>query len=224
MNALASLDPSDPVQAELDAAKLWLQDFTLNALDRQHAVLAHYLGALVQRAQGQDGRVRRLLLEKFSAKKQTLLDSLSAALQGAAGRDAAVALAPHSDTLAGLTQRLDQLRHIPTENIHNIAMGSRQELRSVISARSTWSRLGADKQLKQAQLQAPKNAGPLNSHRVALQALTAMRELSPDYFHRFITVIDTLVALEPSRAPAAQRQKVTKAKPIDAQGKATNRR
>jgi hypothetical protein len=44
--------------------------------------------------------------------------------------------------------------------------------------------------------QAPKNAGPINSHMLVLRALTLMREASPDYLNRFICYADTLLCLD----------------------------
>jgi hypothetical protein len=72
------------------------------------------------------------------------------------------------------------------------------ELKSVRLFRSTWSRLSADKQLNAALDQAPKNAGPINSHMLVLRSLALMREISPDYLSRFISYVDTLVHLEQS--------------------------
>jgi hypothetical protein len=57
-----------------------------------------------------------------------------------------------------------------------------------------------EKQVVHAFAQAPKNAGPLNSHVVALRALTQMRDLSPDYLHRFLSYVDTLARLDQSGA------------------------
>jgi hypothetical protein len=77
------------------------------------------------------------------------------------------------------------------------------ELKSVRMFRNTWSKLSADKQLKAALDQAPKNAGPINSHMLVLRSLALMRALSPDYFNRFISYADTLVHLEQSEKPKA---------------------
>ena len=44
--------------------------------------------------------------------------------------------------------------------------------------------------------QAPKNAGPINSHVVALRSLALMRDTSPDYLNRFMSYVDTLLCLD----------------------------
>ncbi|MBS1157762.1 MAG: hypothetical protein H6R15_181 [Proteobacteria bacterium] len=70
------------------------------------------------------------------------------------------------------------------------------ELKALSYFRSTWSQLNVEQQLAQALAQAPANAGPLNSHRLALQALTQMRDISPDYLKHFMSYIDTLFWLD----------------------------
>lgn len=71
-----------------------------------------------------------------------------------------------------------------------------RELKSLRQFRRTWSKLGVDRQLSHAAARAPDNAGPLNSHHLALQALKQMRALSPAYLERFMSYIDALQWLE----------------------------
>ena len=81
----------------------------------------------------------------------------------------------------------------------------RTELKSVRQFRSTWSRLSAQKQVSQALGQAPKNAGPINSHMLVLRSLGLMRSISPDYLNRFMVHVDTLLCLDEAdkgKAPA----------------------
>jgi hypothetical protein len=44
--------------------------------------------------------------------------------------------------------------------------------------------------------QAPKNAGPINSHMLVLRSLEKMRDVSPDYLNRFTLYVDTLLLLD----------------------------
>lgn len=74
--------------------------------------------------------------------------------------------------------------------------GARPELRTVRRFRDDLSRLSADRQVAQALEQAPKNAGPINSHMLVLRSLALMRDISPDYLSRFISYADTLLFLE----------------------------
>ncbi|WP_265949139.1 DUF2894 domain-containing protein [Dechloromonas sp. A34] len=70
------------------------------------------------------------------------------------------------------------------------------ELKALSYFRSTWSQLSVDQQLTQALAQVPDNAGPLNSHRLALQSLKLMRDVSPDYLKRFMSYVDALFWLD----------------------------
>ncbi len=94
----------------------------------------------------------------------------------------------------------------------------RPERESVQYFRDTWSRLSVGKRVTQAFDQAPKNAGPINSHRVVLHSLALMRDISPDYLNRFMSYVDTLLCLDQvdRQAPATAKAKpaAAKAKPV----------
>jgi hypothetical protein len=70
------------------------------------------------------------------------------------------------------------------------------DLRSLEYFRDTWSRLSAERRVAQSLADVPENAGPLNSRRLVHRALASMRELSPDYLHRFVAYVDALLWLE----------------------------
>ena len=74
--------------------------------------------------------------------------------------------------------------------------GAPSDLKSVHNFRNTWSKLSADKQVNQALEQAPRNAGPINSHMLVLRSLALMREVSPDYLSRFVAYADALQCLD----------------------------
>ena len=93
------------------------------------------------------------------------------------------------------------------------------ELKTVRESRATWARLSVDKQLALAMKQAPKNAGPINSHMLVLRSLAMMQEISPDYLSRMVSYVDTLLSLDPGekdvpvkrkKAPAAKAVKPTR--------------
>lgn len=73
---------------------------------------------------------------------------------------------------------------------------ARGELKSLRQFRATWSKLSVDRQLTEAVAQGPANAGPLNSHRLVLQSLALLRELSPDYLNCFMSYADALLWLD----------------------------
>ncbi|MEY4942937.1 MAG: hypothetical protein RL254_1118, partial [Planctomycetota bacterium] len=168
----------DHVQVELDALARWVLDLqgnVVHAQDPETAAQVYYLGALVQRAQIQPDPVRCLLVEKLIEKKRLFLLEAKVDAQGNLHGASTTSAEPSANTLAALTHQLDQARSSASDGASPAAPEVRRDLRSVSSARSTWAKLGAKKQLNQAISQAPKNAGPLNSHRVALQALALMQ-------------------------------------------------
>ncbi|TNF61435.1 MAG: DUF2894 domain-containing protein, partial [Burkholderiales bacterium] len=69
-------------------------------------------------------------------------------------------------------------------------------LRSAQRFGETWERMGAEVQVQQARQRAPQNAGPLNPHRLMVETLALMGELSPHYLRRFLAHTDTLLWLE----------------------------
>ncbi|MFN3616544.1 MAG: DUF2894 domain-containing protein [Aquabacterium sp.] len=59
-----------------------------------------------------------------------------------------------------------------------------------------WEQIAAERQLAAAIHNAPENAGPLNSHRLIVRAMTRMQDLSPDYLRRFLSQMDTSLWLD----------------------------
>ena len=96
-----------------------------------------------------------------------------------------------------------------------IASGSPPlELKIVRESRATWARMSVDKQLALAMKQAPKNAGPINSHMLVLRSLAMMQAISPDYLSRMVSYVDTLLSLDPGEKIAPVKRK--KAQPVTA--------
>lgn len=78
------------------------------------------------------------------------------------------------------------------------------EMKSVQRFREVWSRIAADKQVDQALVRGPENAGPLNSHMLVLRSLALMRSLSPDYLRRFLSHADSLLWLDQAQQKSTQ--------------------
>jgi hypothetical protein len=180
------------------------------ALDGAHQfdpVGFHYIETLAGRASAHQGSVQRILEGKLGVAAYAFKARLEQA-QGEPKRTPATLVpAEAPETLRGLVCRLAQDRSGQVAGQANVAIGQRPELKSIKNFRNTWSKLSVNKQVTQALTQAPKNAGPLNSHRVALRSLALMRDISPDYLNRFMSYVDTLLCLDqgdtgllPSRA------------------------
>ena len=196
-SAQSALPPQADCHATLDA----LRQAGAHSLD---PLRWHYLERLQERAMAQAPAVQRLLEGRLAlalvdyqqrmhlAEPPAIATPVAPAVPTSALAELLLALTqpePDMGDSADIGDRADWAgRPAPT--------GGRSELKSVRQFRNTWSKLSADKQLKQALDQAPKNAGPINSHMLVLRSLALMREVSPDYLNRFVSYADTLLCLE----------------------------
>lgn len=156
----------------------------------------HYIEVLARRANVHKGHVKRILDKKLVDAALTLRKRFEQAQNEAKCATTAPEMPQHRNTLGDLVRRLEQ--HFPEQMDGGMAMHLARpvELKSVRYFRNTWSRLSAAKQVVHAMDQAPKNAGPINSHVVALRSLALMRDASPDYLNRFMSYVDTLLCLD----------------------------
>ncbi len=151
----------------------------------------HYIEVLAGRASAYQGSVRRVLDAKLFAAADALRSSCAQAHSATAPQEARTP----RESLADLVRYL-AAQTLDKPDSHTLAHATpRTELKSVHYFRNTWSKLSADQQVVQALERAPKNAGPINSHVVALRSLAMLRDLSPDYLNRFISYVDTLMCL-----------------------------
>lgn len=180
--------------------------------DQLSPVDFHYMEALARRMSDQTPNVQRIL----EGKLQLALAAYQAQCEIAQRESAVVshqAASAHSTGLTLLGQLLGSMaQHTPAleSSSWTAASASRTELKSVRNFRSTWSKLSAQKQVSQALGQAPKNAGPINSHMLVLRSLELMRDISPDYLNRFMSYADTLLCLDQTDLSA----KAPQAKPL----------
>lgn len=90
-----------------------------------------------------------------------------------------------------------------------------EDLKSHKLFKDTWVKLHSDKLVAQAIEGAPQDAGPLNSHMLAVKSLQSMQALSPEYLYRFVAYTDALLWLQnvevaltqPQKKPAKKRAK-----------------
>lgn len=209
----------------------------------------HYIEALARRAGTQHGSARRLLDAKLAQALAALQERFARAQCEAAETVARSAQQyPHAAgdlqrllacgdwkgvqrlvatlqtgaqgaALGTLVRALEQ--HVAPQPGARIDGNTapRAELKAVRNFRNTWARLSVDRQVAQALQQAPKNAGPINSHMLALRSLALMRDISPDYLNRFMAYAETLLCLDPGekekpagpkKTPAAKAAKTAK--------------
>jgi hypothetical protein len=198
--------------------------------DRLDPTAMHFLEALARRAASQAAAVRAVLetrMEQATVSLEARLqqararanDLLSAELPHFSQAEETLQAHAHAGDVPGLKRALSDLRaqarslalsdltrQLEQEAARHAGVsGARPELKTLRNARTTWSRLSADKQVAQALAQAPKNAGPINSHMLMLRSLELMREISPDYLHRFISYADSLLRLEECAPKQAEK-------------------
>lgn len=125
-------------------------------------------------------------------------------------------------SLGDLSQHLAQRAPENVDGSFDGHVGLRPELKTAQVFRNTWSKLSVEKRVMQALDQAPKNAGPINSHMLVVRSLALMRDISPDYLNRFTTYVDTLLCLE--QCTEDKKGKARKVVEGDADKKPKNRR
>lgn len=152
--------------------------------DKFDPVHLHYLQALTRRANAHQGAVKHLL----DAKLAQALAAYTARFAQSKND------APCKTTLAPVTPAtpLGELARYRAQQTPARVLPSTQYFRN------TWSKLSVGKRVTQALDQAPKNAGPINSHMLVLRSLALMRDIAPDYLTRFTNYADTLLSLDQS--------------------------
>lgn len=167
----------------------------------------HQLENLALRASIQSDKVQRILNAKLVKIAQNYRGRIALG-RGNAEEKYAVQSPVQKDTLRSLVQLLASHEPHRSDTQMGGHGGAPSELKSVKYFRNTWSKLSVDQQVKHAMLQAPQNAGPINSHMVSLRSLTLMRDISPDYLNRFMTYMDGLSCLDQAdRKPVTNQPK-----------------
>jgi hypothetical protein len=226
MNALDQREITDvPMDSVLDF-NAQITSLRLAGADRFDAVRLHYIEVLAERAAAHQGSVKCLIDKKVAHALAAFKERFELAQCDAREAVAqSVEQYPHaandlqrhfavgdfkglrrlidvlqnreqSASLAALVRQLEQASPEHGDARSDGSAGSRPELKTIRNFRNTLSKLSVDKQVAQALDQAPKNAGPINSHMLVLRSLALMRDISPDYLNRFISYADTLLCLD----------------------------
>lgn len=178
-----AVDVTNTARATLDA---WRE----RGADRLDPVRFHFIAALERRAAVHGGDARRILDARLSGLIDTYAADLERAATEAAEADAAPR-APAHETLAGLIGHI--ARHAHAERTDAAAY---PQLPALDYFREVWSKVRAEKQLRQSLAPVPGNAGPLNSSSLVHRSLSLMSELSPGYLKQFLSYVDTLSWME----------------------------
>ena len=144
----------------------------------------HYLQSLSQRMQAHSGETQALLRQKLGRaldEFEARLTSTQALRPGILPGDLA---SPPPSVLGQWLQDMQarSQRHRAGARTAQLA----QRL----------GRMALQKKVRQAIAQAPRNAGPLNSHHLVLRALALMQAISPAYVQHLLVQIQTLQVLQ----------------------------
>lgn len=104
---------------------------------------------------------------------------------------------PHAG-LDALRALVDRLGRATARAAGTAAAPAPLPLKAVSAFGPTWTRLRAERRLREALDQVPAQAGPLNSSQVLHRALKELHALSPAYLDAFLRHVDTLLWLEQS--------------------------
>ncbi|APX74812.1 Protein of uncharacterised function (DUF2894) [Achromobacter insolitus] len=192
---------SDGTRGELVGARAMLDAWREAGADRVAPVRFQFMDALERRAAAHGGEARRLLDGKLAALIQAYESELDSARDPDSTPNRPAAATPEPGPLAALTAYMAD-PGADARGTTNLR-ASYPELESLEYFRSVWSRVSADRQVRQSQEQVHKNAGPLNSNQLVHRALSLMREVSPGYLQQFLSYTDALMWLEQVHAALA---------------------
>jgi len=202
---------------------------------RRDPVRFRFIEALARRAATHHGETRRILDARLRELLAAYADEHSAETLAAdgtagAGQKAKAARGPLAELVDAIAPPAPPRGEgtaagagVPGLSSSSSSSSASHELKTLSYFRSTWSRLSADRRLTQTLAAVPENAGPLNSHQLVHRALVLMRELSPEYLHRFMSHVEALLWLDRANAGSASAGAETpraEAKRKSARGKA----
>lgn len=191
-------------------------------------VRLHYIEVLARRANTHQGSVKRMLDARLTESLTAFKESFEQAqrdaseivervvqqyphvakdlqrllgdgdFKGVRKRVSSLEAGEQRVSLGALVRELEQHAPDHAKARNEVNAVPRSELKTIRNFRKTWAKLSVDNQVAQALKQAPKNAGPINSHMLMLRSLAMMRDISPDYLNRFMSYADTLLSLDQS--------------------------
>ncbi len=197
-------------------AQTWMQTLREAGAPSLDAVGWHYIETLVRRMEAQSGPVQALLRDKLHRALSDLQSRMDHLPPDADRPRPAPTPSPMARLLldwspAGGTAAPGPQARLPAESPRLQQL--RQQLHTI----------GVRKQVSRAMAQAPRNAGPINSHMLVLRALGLMRSISPAYLDRFVAQVDTLLRLEDAEKVRQMPRKASSPRPPTGKGSARQR-
>lgn len=188
---------------DLDAQQT-LAAWRAQGADRLNPMRFALIQAMANRADAlADGEAKRVVLVRLAELVRDYavqVDAASPTAQATSPQDQPATTTPDAVTLPGLLHHLASLSAPVDARCVSSSVGSlRQrypELPLLDEFRSTWSRVNANRQVRQSEEQVHENAGPLNSNHLVHRALSMMRDVSPGYLHQFLEYLDALAWVE----------------------------
>jgi hypothetical protein len=169
------------------SARAMLDAWRANGDDRANPVRFHLIDALAKRAAAYDGETRR----KLDARLAQLLDAYRTDIERAASHRTATHDADERGPLAAL---IDDIAKPSSKHATSHA-----ELLEYF--RAVWSKVSAEKQLRDSLAHVPRIAGPLISSSLVDRSLSLLREVSPGFFQQFLAYADALSWMEEMNGP-----------------------
>ena len=161
----------------------------------------HYAQALAKRAAKAAPATQQVLAQKLDAALTQLEVGAHSTAPNAAPLQ--ISQAPEASPWAPLNARIAELTEPINTNDDGAAWPSDGKPRALKSAqrfREIWALISAEAEVDLAAFRAPTHAGPLNAHRLVLQVLAQMRDLSPAYLRHCLQQVDTLMWLDQAYA------------------------
>lgn len=147
------------------------------------AVREHFLAALQRRG------------EALPPAARALVDARIASLRTHSGSSALTSAPTRAQQASPLVALLNELEgRTPKEAVESAP--APRDLKSAGYFRASLAAVKIEQQLAASLAQQPTNAGPMNSHLLAVQALDSLRATAPAYLHRFVDYLDTLFWLD----------------------------
>ncbi|MET0934654.1 MAG: DUF2894 domain-containing protein [Luteibacter sp.] len=152
--------------------------------DTSDVIRRHVIDALEKRASEYEGEAREVIDEKLARLRAAGVVTPAAK---------AVSPAPSQmASLAALTEHMVSAAALREKGRRS----SYPELATLDYFQAVWSGLRTESQWRQTLVDAPENAGPLNSSALVHRAIALMRDMSPGYLQHFLAYVDDLSWLD----------------------------